>query len=78
MARFVLRYCGQGEARAADLERIRGVAGLRVVDSASRMLLVEAEKKRLSALMEMLPAWALIPEQIIPKPDPRLKLRKQR
>ncbi len=75
MGRFVLRFTGRGAAPDSHLAQIRSTRGVTVLDSASRMLLVEASPEAVSQLSEALPEWTCSPEQMIPLPDPRPKLR---
>jgi len=75
MDRFILRFTGNGEPPPEDIRRIRELPQAQVIDSSSRMLLVEAPSTALSALVRSMPAWTLSAEQFIPVPDPRPKLR---
>jgi len=78
MSRFVLRYRGEGSKPAEDVNRIRSLQSLKVLDESSpRMLLVEGPGVRLKALVESMPEWVLTPERMIPIPDPRPKPRKR-
>jgi hypothetical protein len=72
---FILRYRGQGPTPAADIERIRALNGLSVLDSSGRMLLVEAPEAELQTLVDTLPDWMLSAERKVAMPDPRQKLR---
>jgi hypothetical protein len=77
MDRFILRYTGR-EATGKCLEQIRAAKGIRVVEEASpRMLLVEGEGESVRRLAESLPGWTYTPEQQIPLPDPRPKIRRR-
>lgn len=71
MQRFVLRFTGQGAAPAADLERISTAAGVSVIDTSARMVLVEASAAAGSRLADDLTGWIFVPEQSLPLPDPR-------
>lgn len=75
--RFILRYRGPGQMPAEDLERIREASGLEVLDSTSRMLLVQASEAELQTLMATLPDWVLSAERKVAMPDPRPKLRQE-
>ena len=75
MERFILRFEGAGEKPAGDLEKIRAVPKLKVVDDASRMLLVEAPGESVAKLVDTLPQWSLTKEKFVPIPDPRPKVR---
>ena len=68
--RFVLRYRGDGPAPAADVAQVQELGGATVVDSSSRMLLVEADDAgALRNLAGTLSDWILAPEQPYPFPD---------
>lgn len=67
--RFVLRYRGEGPTPDADVERVRCLAGAVVVESSSRMLLVEADEQPLRRLVATLGRWVMAPEQTFPLPD---------
>lgn len=70
MQRFILRFPGPGSPPPEDLAAIRMTPGISVVDSAPKMLLVEAALPDLELLMKQLPAWRLTPERFIPIPHP--------
>ena len=84
MARFVLRFSGSGAKPIHDVEQIRVVPGVRVLDETSgRMLLVEvpeenalATEQSLRSLLAVLGKWILVPEASITIPDPRPKPRR--
>jgi hypothetical protein len=74
MNRFILRYRGEGPKPAEDVERIRSLEQVRVLDDSSpRMLLVEGPGTGLKTLVASMPQWVLTPERMIPLPDPRPK-----
>ncbi|HEV2805477.1 MAG TPA: hypothetical protein VGW57_11175 [Chthoniobacterales bacterium] len=75
MERFILRYEGAGEKPVDDLEKIRAVPKLKVVDDSSRMLLVEAPNDSVAGLIATLPEWKLTKEVFVPIPDPRPRVR---
>jgi hypothetical protein len=78
MSRFILRYQGEGSKPAEDVNRIRSLQNIKVLDESSpRMLLVEGAGARLKALVESMPEWVLTQERMIPLPDPRPKPRKR-
>jgi hypothetical protein len=72
--RFILRFEGAGEKPLDDLEKIRAVPKLKVLDDASRMLLVEAPGESVAKLVEALPRWSVTKEIFVPIPDPRPKV----
>lgn len=79
MARFILRFRGSGGKPAADVERIRLLPTVAVIDdSLSRMMLVEGPEAQLRAAVELMPGWVMSKEEMIPLPDPRPKLRGRR
>ena len=73
--RYILRYRGEGPIPAEDAERIRGLDGVSVIDSTSRMLLVEAPQEELEQLVASMPEWVISEERMVSRPDPRPKLR---
>lgn len=74
MSRFILRYRGTGPKPTVDVERIRALPSVTVLDDSSpRMLLVEAPQTELKALVDSMPGWIMTQEQMIPLPDTRLK-----
>lgn len=75
MEHFILRWTGQGEPPPEDVRRIRESPEVKVVDSSSRMLLVQGSESALHPLVRSLPAWSMSAEQFVPVPDPRPKLR---
>ena len=78
MNRFILRYEGEGPKPVEDVNRIRSLQNIKVLDESSpRMLLVEGPGARLKALVESMPEWVLTPQRMIPLPDPRPKPRKR-
>jgi hypothetical protein len=75
MGRFILRYEGRA-TKSNDSERIRAAEGVKVVDQAPKMFLVEASAETIRRLAESLPDWICTQEVEVPLPDPRRKLRK--
>ena len=77
MDRFILRFRGTSPRPAEDVNRIRSLRTLTVIDDSSpRMLLVEAPESELRALVDSMPGWIITQEKMIPLPDPRPKLRR--
>jgi hypothetical protein len=74
MARYVLRYTGRGTPPPGDLERIRAVPDLTVLGESTRMLLVESPENPAARLRGM-SSWVSNPEQTIPGPSLRPKVR---
>jgi hypothetical protein len=78
MSRFILRYRGEGSKPTEDVNRIRSLQSIKVLDESSpRMLLVEGTGARLKTLIGSMPEWVLTSERMIPLPDPRPKPRKK-
>lgn len=77
--RFVLRFAGDGAKPAHDLERIRNLPEANVLDeSSARMILLETHEQPLRELVETLPGWIVSPEQAVPLPDTRKRIRHAR
>jgi hypothetical protein len=77
--RYVLRFRGAAFKPPADVERILASKGITVLDDSSpRMLLVEAGRVELKALVDSMPGWIMTPERTISLPDPRPRLRSNR
>lgn len=74
--RFILRYLGKGRAPAADAARVRGLEDAVVIDTTSRMLLVECDEETLKAFVDEAGDWALSPERQYAVPDPRPKVER--
>jgi hypothetical protein len=77
VARYIVRYVGEGLRPAADVQRIRAAPGLTVLDDVTHMLLVEVSQKSLKDLMDSLPGWTWTPERAIRLPDPRPRPRRR-
>ncbi len=75
MSRFILRFTGSGATPEADREKVRTEGAVKVVDSSSRMLLIEASPDVAHRLADSLPGWTLSPETVVPLPDPRPRIR---
>ncbi len=74
--RFILRYRGSGLKPDADVERVRRLPGVTVLDeSAAKMLLVECDDWPSSEAAEMLTDWVVAPEQTFTLPDTRKRAR---
>ena len=73
--RYVLRYRGQGVKPPADVEHVRHLVGVTVVDeSSSKMLLVECDEESTTGLAEAMPDWIVAPEQTFDVPDTRKRV----
>jgi hypothetical protein len=75
VSRYVLRYRGSGPAPAAELDRVRSDARVRIVDEAPRMFLVEASDADAESLRSELGGWLISEEQFYAHADPRPKPR---
>jgi len=76
MGRYILRFVGKGPMPTADLEQLRSVPGMNVLDASSpKMLLVLAPGERLRPVVKSLHDWVLAEETTVPLPDVRVKVR---
>lgn len=71
MARYVLRWRGDGDTPEDDVAAVRAVPGLVVVDATARMLLVECDEEALRPLAGRLDGWLVGPERVYRVPDTR-------
>jgi len=77
MPHFILRCRDAGVIRAADVQRIRTLPNVTILDETSdHMILVDGPEADLRAAVQHLPGWIIVPEQIIPLPDSRKKVRR--
>jgi hypothetical protein len=79
MPRFILRYRGQGEKPAHDVEHLRGLKDTQVLDESSpRMLLVEAPEATVRTAVDAMPDWIVSQERTysVPRPSPILERAK--
>ncbi|HEX2048610.1 MAG TPA: hypothetical protein VHF27_12660 [Acidimicrobiales bacterium] len=72
--RFVLRYRGEGPKPDEDVARLHELSDAVVVDSTSRMLVVEAEPEPLRNLVDALPDWVIGPDMSYEVPDTRKRV----
>lgn len=72
--RFVLRYRGDGPLPDTDMERLRHLPDITVVDVSPRMVLVESAEEFFDVLVEAFPEWLVAPEQTIALPDTRQRI----
>ena len=74
LRRYLLRYRLAGAKPVADVERVRRLEGVSLIDESSpKMLLVECDEEPKAALAEALPDWVLGPEQTMSLPEPPRK-----
>ena len=72
MEHFILRYTGEGSTPAADLQRLRSLPGLRIVEESGRIVLLETGKQEFENLVSLFPGWVSSPIRAdIELPDPR-------
>jgi hypothetical protein len=77
MPHFILRFRDSGVIRAEDVQRIRSLPKVTILDEASeRMILVDGPEADLRAAVQQMPGWIIVPEQTIPLPDSRKKVRR--
>ena len=74
--RFIFRFRGTGPIPSDELEKIRALPEVDIVDATPRMLLIEATDEDGQALMESMPEWVVSPEQTVTYPDPRPRVAK--
>lgn len=74
MARFVLRYRGQGKYPAGTLEKLHAT-GASIVEDTGRMLLVEAPELALKGALVPERDWLVTPEVSYAVPNPRESLK---
>ncbi|MBX6314519.1 MAG: hypothetical protein IRY99_16640 [Isosphaeraceae bacterium] len=75
MARFILRYRGQGPKPPEDVERLCRQGNATILDDSSpRMVLVEAPEDKLRSAVDQEPDWVISHERTysIPSPFPSL------
>jgi hypothetical protein len=75
VARFILRYSASPAAPLAHMAQLRAAKGVKVVDESPNMLLVDGDEAALKARVAAMPGWSLSPEQTIPLPDTRRRIR---
>lgn len=78
MSRFILRFRGAGAVPVEDIERIRASHDVNVIESAGRMLLVDAPADVLRSLAQSMADWTISEERTVSIPDPRPKLREEK
>ena len=71
MPRFTLYYDGkEAEAAAADCERVRQVAGIKVISAQPGLLLLSASRKTMERTMPQFQGWIASEEQTAIRPKP--------
>jgi len=76
VAHIILRYKRSGAPPASDVEEIRAVPGLTVLDDAGRMLLVDLPESEIPKLSQSIADWSVSREESVPLPDTRPSVRK--
>jgi len=76
--RFILRFRGNEKPRD-QIDRIRALPGMKLLDESPRMLLVEGPGDLLRDLIKSMPDWVLVPQGTISLPrDPRPRIARAR
>jgi hypothetical protein len=70
MERFILRYQGSGPKPTEDVEHLRKMRNVNLIDDAPRMVLVEGQEDELQHFVATTPKWIIIPEKMMSLPDP--------
>jgi hypothetical protein len=77
MSRFILRFRGVGKKPSEQVQRIKNISSVRIIDETSRMVLVDVPESELQNLQEILPEWNVAAERTdysIPEPPvPKIK-----
>jgi hypothetical protein len=76
MARYILLYNGKGLKPAPDVEQIRSTSGVKVLDEASRMLLVEGRAAELKRVLDELTSWSMTTEKLYRVCPPKAQIKK--
>ena len=72
MVQLILRYTGEGFTPADDVQRLRSLPGLRILEESGRMVLLEGDKQKIEELPSQFPGWVSSPIRAdIEIPDPR-------
>jgi len=78
MPHFILRFRDPGVVHAADVQRIRSLPDVTILDEGSaRMILVDGPEAALRDAVQQMPGWVIVPEQSVPLPDSRKKIRRR-
>lgn len=79
MVQLILRYTGAGPTPADDLQRLRALDGLRILEQTGRMVLLETPKQQAANLADLFPGWITSPVRSdikVPESNPKPKRRK--
>jgi len=71
MARFIVRYRGNGARPEDTVNKLRSIKGAAVVDDAGRMMLMDVPEQALRSVLASEPDWLIAPEVAYPMPDTR-------
>ena len=74
MGRFILRYTGSGNMPDEDVQQIREVPSLTVLDDSSQMLLVRAPEAVVRKLLSSMKSWVCSEERSFEVPNPHPKV----
>ena len=72
---YILRFTGSGAKPADQVQRVKKMPGVVVLDESPRMLLIESSDTALAELSKSLPDWNVTPESYVPLPDTRKHIR---
>ena len=76
MNQYILKYKGDDEKElAGDLELIKSVKDLTIIDKNPKLMLVQMSDKAKEFLEAKLHKWSLFPQTNISKPDTKKKVR---
>jgi hypothetical protein len=75
MGRYIVRFTGNKEPSDEHIRKVQTRPDVNVVDSSKKMMLIETTPEVADSLSKTLPDCVVTPEQTIPLPDPRPKLR---
>ncbi|MDQ3928100.1 MAG: hypothetical protein M3328_03020 [Chloroflexota bacterium] len=70
MERYILRYQGSGPKPEEDVEHLRKMQNVNLLDDSPRMVLVEGQEDELQHFVANTPKWIIIPEKMLSVPDP--------
>jgi hypothetical protein len=73
VARYLFTYSGQADPPAEHIERI-GKHG-KIIDRTLQTYLVDTPPAQVPQLASALPGWKIEPEQTVPVPDTRKRLK---
>ena len=77
--KLLLRYRHAGSIPMADVERLRALPSVDILDQTPKMLRIEGDELEVEVSLASSPGWAIVPDEEVSYslPDPRPKLRGQ-